>query len=191
MRKRAYNFSVFSYSGEAFLTLYAQRALGLSLGLSLGAAASPVKDVNFLSSFTANIMTMLLIVAACLSMPLSAFAQSYGICAVSIPIGFLLAGGFAMAVVIGGIAEGRRWIRLENPAVRRIFLFHSVRQVIQLAALIGIPDALLSLMRLIGFVGVALALIQGGFLQNTVGMNKIATLASTIAGLFGCRGSFV
>ncbi|MEL6111828.1 MAG: hypothetical protein AAFR20_03395 [Pseudomonadota bacterium] len=80
---------------------------------------------------------------------------------------------------------------MEGPAVRRILLFHSVWQIIQLAVLIGIPDALLSLMRLIGFVGVPLALIQGGFLHNTVGMNKIATLASTIAALFGCRGSFV
>ncbi|MEL6111829.1 MAG: hypothetical protein AAFR20_03400 [Pseudomonadota bacterium] len=44
--------------------------------------------MNFLSSFTANIMAMLLIGAACLNVPLSAFAPSYGICAVSIPIGF-------------------------------------------------------------------------------------------------------
>ncbi|WP_428407378.1 hypothetical protein [Hyphococcus sp.] len=59
IRKRVYNFAVMGYSGEAFLTIWARRALALPHKTILVG----VKDNNLLSAFTSNAATVVLLVA--------------------------------------------------------------------------------------------------------------------------------
>ncbi|MEM1193601.1 MAG: hypothetical protein AAGH42_09450 [Pseudomonadota bacterium] len=213
LRKRAYNFSVFSYSGEAFLTLYARRALGLSLGT----AASTVKDVNILSSFTANVMAVVMIGAAWVLVPVSVFGPAHGLETVSIPIGVVMAGGFAMALIavfVVGIV-GHRLIAVGHAAIRRVLAWHSLRQIVQLLSLFGMYGAvmagpsdllvpwgqLLSLVILLAgiqlavsripflpnqdlaFVGVALAIIQANPFFSDGQAGTSIPVASMIAGV--------
>jgi len=56
-RKRIYNESVFDYSGEAYLYLWARR----HIALDPGQAASTIKDVTLLSGAASNVVTLVLL----------------------------------------------------------------------------------------------------------------------------------
>jgi hypothetical protein len=57
LRKRVYNFAVMGYSGEAFFTLWARRALNLSDG----EIVRGVKDNNLISALVSNAATALIV----------------------------------------------------------------------------------------------------------------------------------
>lgn len=170
IRKRIYNYSVFGYSGEAFLTVYAQRHLGLSARQAL----SSVKDVNILSAFTANLSTIFLVIgvvcmivwSGALSDGQSSFQTLW-----QTPLFGILFAGFCMAT--GAICvvawAGRRWIKLPAPAVYHVVGWNIIRQIIQIITFIGMYLAAIPSLGLplcLTFAALQLALARIPFLPN-------------------------
>ncbi|MEE2690183.1 MAG: hypothetical protein VX640_01460 [Pseudomonadota bacterium] len=125
IRKRVYNNAVAGYSGEAFLALWARRRLGLS---DLDAIVA-VKDSNILSAFTANIMTVALIVWL-------AASGGLGRAVDAVPAGpalFTIAFFMALSVAVGVLALRRRLVSLPWGKSRAILGVHAVRQIAQIA----------------------------------------------------------
>ncbi|MEL7488660.1 MAG: hypothetical protein AAGJ87_15755, partial [Pseudomonadota bacterium] len=120
VRKRVYNFAVMGYSGEGFLTLWAQRTLPLSQkSVMVG-----VKDNNLLSALASNGATVVLILALAANGGLSA-----GFAALPPGAGVLFALAFTSALVLAVtvLAFRNRLISLSPLKMRRLMSVHAVR----------------------------------------------------------------
>jgi hypothetical protein len=96
IRKRVYNFAVMGYSGEAFFTLWARRALDLSdREILIG-----VKDNNLISALVSNAATALLVFALFMSGRLTDNIDVLPGASLIFAIAFASALGLAVAVAV-------------------------------------------------------------------------------------------
>ena len=120
VRKRVYNFAVMGYSGEGFLTLWAQRTLPISQKTVMVG----VKDNNLLSALTSNLATVFLIVALAATGGLTAGFEA-------LPKGggvlFALAFTSAFVLSVAVILFRRRLIALPHASMRPLMTVHFVR----------------------------------------------------------------
>jgi len=130
VRKRIFNTSVMGYSGEGFLSLWAQRTLDMPVRTIL----SNVKDVSILSAFTANAATVLLAAALFAGGVLpGAFAHApevLGLSATALGVALV-----AMTIVL--VLRKRIFALAAGPVRRALFLF-SMRQLLQ----VGVTTAM-------------------------------------------------
>lgn len=161
VRKRVYNNAVAGYSGEAFLALWARRRLGVG---ELEAIVA-VKDSNILSAFTANAMTVALVVWLAATGALGATVDA-------VPGGrvlFAVAFALAFAVASGVLVFRRQMIALSWTKTRAILGVHALRQAAQIsiyaalyaAALPAIPFAVW-----VSFVALQYVITRIPFLPN-------------------------
>ncbi len=130
VRKRIFNTSVMGYSGEGFLSLWAQRTLDMPVRTIL----SNVKDVSILSAFTANAATLILTVGLFAGGVLpGAFAHApevLGLAATALGVALI-----AMTIVL---VLRKRIFALAAASVRSALLLFSVRQILQ----VGVTTAM-------------------------------------------------
>lgn len=191
MRKRIYNSAVAGYSGEAFLTLWANRNLDLTTKQVL----ISVKDANILSAFSSNMATLVLLVAALATGLTDPVVNelAYGRWML---VGFMmLTGSLAFAVLV----FRRKILSLNWPDTRAIVLLHGSRQFLLVAFAIlmyaaAVPGVPLHLW--LSFVVLYMVLTRIPFLPNHDLVYLSAALAisasvgvseSVIAGVLVCE----
>jgi hypothetical protein len=119
LRKRAYNFAVMGYSGEAFFTLWARRALHLSdREILIG-----VKDNNIISAFVSNLATVLIVVYLFFSGDLEAEIRAFPGAGVLFGLAFVTAAALALAV----LTLRRKLIDLPKGVMPRLVSINSAR----------------------------------------------------------------
>ena len=174
MRKRVYNQGVAGYSGEGFLTLWANRNLGWTTKQVL----ISIKDANLLSGLSANFVTLILVVIAFgagLAGPLMA----------GVPRGeiLLLIGTLTpLALVIGVLVLRTKLIHLSWPDMRSVLAWHGLRHLglivlavaMYAAAIPGVP-----LIVWLSFVLLFMVLTRIPFLPNQDLVYLAAALAVT------------
>ncbi|MBB5517700.1 hypothetical protein [Amphiplicatus metriothermophilus] len=133
IRKRVYNAAVAGYSGEAFLTLWARRRLGLSDREALVG----VKDNNILSAFTANAATACLIAALAASGRLGPVATAIPGGALLFGAAFAAAAGLCLAVLV----FRRRLVSLAGDKAGAILGIHFLRQAAQITLYAAMYEA--------------------------------------------------
>lgn len=122
IRKRVYNFAVMGYSGEAFFTLWARRALTLSdRDIVVG-----VKDNNLVSALVSNAATALVVVALFFLGDLERELAAIPGGAVLFGLAFVSAASLAVAVVM----FRRQLIQLPKGMTRRIIAINAGRIVV-------------------------------------------------------------
>jgi len=126
LRMRVYNFAVLSYSGEAFLALWARK----NLKLRGGQIFSSIKDSNILSSLASNSFTIILLVS------LFATDQLHFITDANADFHLYLALAFLVGIIlVPAVIHFRKHIlSLEGDTVRSVFLVHLARQITVLVA---------------------------------------------------------
>lgn len=124
VRKRVYNYAVMSYSGEAYMFLWAKRHLDLS-GRQL---LSMVKDNNLLSGLASNSFTLLLLglffATGQLKTLLNASPDTGAYVAATVVVGAV------MVLLVVGL--NRRIMSVPFPMAARITAFHGARVAIVL-----------------------------------------------------------
>ena len=125
IRKRVYNYAVVSYSGEAYLALWARRHLPLENRQVL----STIKDNNVLSSLASNGFTLLLLIV------FMAFGQLTAVLRADPELGVYFAvAGVAVAVITTLIVRFRDRILAVPPKVARpVLAIHVGRNILLLA----------------------------------------------------------
>ena len=161
IRKRVYNFAVMGYSGEAFFTLWARRALAVSdRDILIG-----VKDNNILSALVSNVATVILIVVLAASDNLKNGLDALPGSVVLFSLAFLSAFSLAAAVIV----FRNKIIHLPDGMMPRLILIHGARMVLiivlhatlYMSALPGAP-----LMSWLMFVALQLVLSRIPFVPN-------------------------
>lgn len=161
IRKRVYNFAVMGYSGEAFLTLWARRRLGLSdKKIFVG-----VKDNNLISAFASNAATVVLVGVLAVTGGLKAGLDAFPGAGALFAVAFLTAGTLAVAVAV----FRHKLIALPPGVMPRLLSVHAARQVLIIvlhaamyaAALPGAP-----LLAWMTFIALQLVLSRIPFLPN-------------------------
>ncbi|WDI32881.1 hypothetical protein PUV54_06680 [Hyphococcus flavus] len=161
IRKRVYNFAVMGYSGEAFLTLWARRRLGLqSKEILVG-----VKDNNLLSAFASNAATVVLVIALALTGGLQAGLEAFPGAGWLFSLAFLSAGTLSVLVLV----FRDKLMALPKGVMPKLIGVHSGRQLLIIilhaamysAALPGAP-----LMAWMTFIAMQLVLSRVPFLPN-------------------------
>lgn len=192
LRMRVYNFAVLSYSGEAFLALWASK----NLDEKKGRIFSNIKDSNILSALASNSFTILLLVA------LFASGQLHHITDADADFRYYL----ALAVLVGVILIPtvihfrNHLIALDGPTARAVFGTHLIRQIIVLLAQVAmwsvaVPEVPMTAWLLL--LTAQMVLTRVPFLPNTdlllagLGITLIGYLAapeSKLAGMFFAAG---
>lgn len=192
LRMRVYNFAVLSYSGEAFLALWARK----NLKGRKGRIFSNIKDSNILSALASNSFTILLL------MTLFASGQLHLITDADADFRYYL----ALAVLVGVILIPtvihfrNHLIALDGPTTRAVFGTHLARQIIVLLAqvamwAVAVPEVPMTAWLLL--LTAQMVLTRVPFLPNTdlllagLGITLIGYLAapeSKLAGMFFAAG---
>lgn len=119
LRKRVYNFAILGYSGEAFFTLWARRALDLSdTEILVG-----VKDNNLVSALVSNIATAILVMSLFLTGRLHDSLAALPGSAFLFALAFFSAVGLSIAV----LAFRRRIIGLRPGVMAKLVAINAVR----------------------------------------------------------------
>lgn len=135
LRKRVYNFAVMGYSGEAFFTLWARRALSLSdREILIG-----VKDNNIISAFVSNMATVLIVIYLFLSGDLEAEISAFP------GAGFLFALAFAsaFALAVAVMTLRRKLIDLPKGVMPKLILINAARIALITALSVALYNAAL------------------------------------------------
>lgn len=122
VRKRVYNYAVMSYSGEAYMFLWAKRHLGFG-GRRL---LSMVKDNNLLSGLASNSFTLLLVAAFFATGQLDTITRAQPNAASYIVATVLV--GILMVLVVLGL--NRRIMSVPFPMAAKITGIHAARVVL-------------------------------------------------------------
>jgi len=160
-RKRVYNFAVMGYSGEAFFTLWARRALDLSdREILVG-----VKDNNLISALVSNIATALLVLALFFTGRLRRELDALPGSTILFALAFASAFGLAVAVIV----FRRKIIDLPKGVMSRLVAINAVRIafILALHALLyqaAIPGPALSAWFI--FIALQLVLSRVPFVPN-------------------------
>lgn len=192
LRMRVYNFAVLSYSGEAFLGLWARK----NLKLRSGQIFSSIKDSNILSSLASNSFTIILLVS------LFATNQLHFITDANADFRLYLALAFLVGIIlVPAVIHFRKHIlSLEGAKARRVFLVHLTRQIIVLLAqtamwTVALPEVPVNGWLLLLTAQMVLTRIP--FLPNTdlllagLGLSLMAYMAAPeakLAGMFFAAG---
>lgn len=192
LRMRVYNFAVLSYSGEAFLALWASK----NIDARKGQIFSNIKDSNILSALASNSFTILLLIA------LFASGHLHHITDADADFRYYL----ALAVLVGVILIPtvihfrNHLIALDGPTAKAVFGIHLARQVIVLVAQVAmwsvaVPEVPMTAWLLL--LTAQMVLTRVPFLPNTdlllagLGITLIGYLAapeSKLAGMFLAAG---
>ncbi|TNE64295.1 MAG: hypothetical protein EP335_07455 [Alphaproteobacteria bacterium] len=124
VRKRVYNYAVLSYSGEAYLALWARKRLPIRSRRIF----ATVKDSNILSALASNSFTVLLLGAFFLTGQLGVITDADPDYKMYLGLAVLV--GVILVPVV--LRFRRHIISLDGPVARRVFLIHLARLVFML-----------------------------------------------------------
>lgn len=161
LRKRVYNYAVFSYSGEAYFGLWLKR----HLKLTERQAFSAVKDNNLLSGLVSNLLTVILLAIFLLTGQLNSMMNKA-------PGNFtyVMAGLFATVILIPVVIKFRRHlIALPGDVTLYVIAAHTIRNLAVLGLLtlqwsVALPDVALGAWAL--FLTAMMVLTRLPFLPN-------------------------
>lgn len=178
LKMRAYNFAVASYSGEAFLALWARKTLNMPKRQIF----STIKDSNILSALASNSFTILLLMALVFSDQLHVITDENADFEYYLALAFLV--GVVLVPIV--ILFRRHLISIEPALGHTVFLTHLCRQIIVLAAqvamwAVAVPEAPFSAWLLLLTAQMVLTRIP--FLPNTDLL--LAGLGITLMGQLG------
>ncbi len=129
LRMRVYNFAVLSYSGEAFLAIWARK----NLKLPGGRVFSSIKDSNILSSLASNSFTIILLASLFVTDQLHFITDANADFHLYLALAFLVG-----VILVPAVIHFRKHIlSLEGTTGRKVFLVHLTRQIIVLLAQIA------------------------------------------------------
>ncbi|WP_374762965.1 hypothetical protein [Yunchengibacter salinarum] len=193
VRKRVYNLAVLSYSGDAFLALWAHRHLNLK-GRS---AIATVKDSAILSALASNGFTLLLLGLFFLTGQLNTLLAADG--DLSFYIGIAVALTLVLVPLV--VTFRGRIFSLGGRLVRTVFLIHLARLVAQLGLQVAmwwvvLPDV--PVLTWLIFLTAQLVVTRIPFLPNTdliflgLGLSLgsyVDAPEATVAGMFLAAGA--
>lgn len=136
LRKRVYNKAIFNYTGEAYLALWAHKALPLRGRV----VASGVKDSTLLSGLATNSMTLIFLLLAWMTGGLDAiFASESGSAANGGSEGSLqetiLISALVAGLLVTMVAKFRKnIIAVPNDLMLQVLGIHVVRSILEIAA---------------------------------------------------------
>ncbi|NVJ96902.1 MAG: hypothetical protein HWE25_02055 [Alphaproteobacteria bacterium] len=192
LRMRVYNLAVLSYSGEAFLAMWAQR----NSSMRNRRIFSSIKDSNILSALASNSFTILLLAL------LFSTNQLHFITDADAQFEYYLGLAFAVGIVLVPLVIHfkNHILALDAATAKHVFLIHLARQIITLLAqvamwAIAVPEAPLDAWLLL--LTAQLVLTRVPFLPNTdlllagLGVTMMGMLdapKAELAGMFFAAG---
>ncbi|MEM7568190.1 MAG: hypothetical protein AAF337_00205 [Pseudomonadota bacterium] len=124
LRKRVYNFAVMSYSGEAYLYMWARKALSLGDRTILAA----IKDNVVLSALVSNTATVIMVLFFMATGQMQRFFQV----SPDIQLYVAIAAGLALVLAVAVLRFRHSVLSMAGKALRTVIQIHGLRLIVSL-----------------------------------------------------------